>query len=103
MKKLLVSGFAALCLAAGSSAGAEEVEFRVQYGDLDLVKPSDLTELRQRVRLAAGKACRGEAGSVAALDQTVYRQCKKEAVAQAEAQIQRHKNLALALASQGSS
>ncbi|MEZ5734290.1 MAG: UrcA family protein [Novosphingobium sp.] len=100
MKKLIISGFAAACLLTGATAAhAEKETIHVTYSDLDLTRKSDIDALYKRVRAAVKTACETPRS---VLTYAVDGLCVKEAMAEAKAQIQEHRTLALAMASETS-
>ncbi|GGC37360.1 hypothetical protein GCM10011371_26020 [Novosphingobium marinum] len=103
MKKLLYPGFAAACLAlAGSPAMAGEVTLRIDHSDLDLTRKADVETLRARAKRAIRQACANES-SLSHYTVRDERACEREALAQAERQIDRNHGLALAMADMSSS
>ena len=94
MKKLIISGFAAACLVGAPAANATAEAIYVSYDDLDLTRKSDVEELNKRVLAAVATACEANRYVVT---YAVDRRCMAEAMAEAKAQIQEHRALALAM------
>lgn len=97
MKTTLAIFATALVIAAASPALAavEKVEVRVSHADLDLSKPEDVAELRDRINTAIEKACTIE-GALAAYSPKVDFQCVKQARLAALAQLETQRALRVA-------
>jgi UrcA family protein len=95
MKKLIISGFAAACLTGATAAHAKDDTVRISYSDLDLTQKSDVEKLEKRVQAAAEEVCEPNRYVVT---YAIDRRCVTETMAEAKAQIQEQRTLALAMA-----
>lgn len=97
MKKLIISGLAAVCLTGTTAAHAEAESVRVNFADLDLTRESDVNELNKRVLSAVEEACEP---SSYVLIYAIDRACINNAMSEAKTQIQEKRTVALAMANE---
>ncbi|HWI86012.1 MAG TPA: UrcA family protein [Sphingomonas sp.] len=78
---------AALTIATGSPALAEQFSRAVSYHDLDLTKPDGVRTLQRRVRNAANKIC--GFGVTGSFIQREDRECRRAALSDVSLQVTR--------------
>ena len=94
MKKFTLPFFAAVCLTAvATPALADEVTVRVDYADLDLSNPHDVSSLKRRIVARTEAACRKGAGS-ALFSAKSFTDCRNDGVSKAFRQLEQRRTLA---------
>ncbi len=94
MRKFIVPALAALAFVGiAPAAHAEDVEVRVDFSDLDLSQDTDVNALKSRVLAEVTETCTEEVPSFAS--RLVVRSCIRDAMEQADAQIEAQRSLAM--------
>lgn len=96
MNKFTLPLFAAVCLTAvATPALANEVTVRVNYSDLDLSNPVDVSLLKKRIIEQTESACRQGAGSEL-FSANSFTDCRNDGVTKAFQQLEQRRTLAAA-------